>query len=101
MLSEHLQAKAFIAPPQIYELSRLANFRQYEELKNFSMHREQFGIERWTYYVNGLADGALLALPGDFILFFKKPVQQLCREIPQMTVSTRKMTKTTNGLGYG
>lgn len=74
MLTEHLQTKAFIAPPQIYELSRLANFRQYEELKNFSMHREQFGIERWTYYVNGLADGALLALPGEF--FFLKECMQ-------------------------
>jgi hypothetical protein len=64
MLGEHLQAKAFIAPPQIYELSRLANFRQFQELKNFAIYREQFGIERWTYYVDGLQDGALLALPG-------------------------------------
>lgn len=77
MLAEHLQAKAFIAPPQIYELSRLANFRQYDELKSFAIYREQFGIERWTYYVNGLQDGALLALPGttNICHFFSAPLQ--------------------------
>lgn len=57
--------KAFIAPPQIYELSRLANFRDYSSFLDFSIKREKYGIERWSYQINGLQDGALLALPGD------------------------------------
>jgi len=66
MLKEHLEKKAFIAPPQIYELSRLANFQDYASLMDFTLKREKYGIERWSYQITaGWSDGALLALPGD------------------------------------
>lgn len=57
MLQEHLELKAFIAPPQIYELSRLANFRDYASLLDFAIKREKYGIERWSYQINGMQDG--------------------------------------------
>ena len=57
MLREHLELKAFIAPPQIYELSRLANFRDYASLLDFAIKREKYGIERWSYQINGMQDG--------------------------------------------
>lgn len=65
VLMEQLKGSAFLAPPQVYELSRLSNFTQISQLKLFSLERESKGIERWCANVTGLADGALLALPGD------------------------------------
>ena len=70
MLKEHLDLKAFIAPPQIYELSRLANFRDYASLLDFTLKREKYGIERWSYQITGMQDGALLALPGMYYIIY-------------------------------
>lgn len=65
LLTDHLRAKSFLAPPQVYELARLANFTTLAELSAFASDREGLGIERWCANVTGLADGALLALPRD------------------------------------
>lgn len=65
VLMEQLKGSAFLAPPQVYELARLSNFTEINKLKTFSFQRESKGIERWCANVTGLADGALLALPGD------------------------------------
>jgi len=65
VLQEHQQAECFLAPPQVYELARLANFHHLDDLKAFSTEREIHGVERWCADVTGLSDGALLALPGD------------------------------------
>lgn len=65
MLEEHTQKRAVLAPPQVYELSRLSNFSTFDQLRDFSARREKQGIERWCANITGLKDGALLALPGD------------------------------------
>ena len=65
LLMDHLRAKSFLAPPQVYELARLGNFDSLSELAAFAGDREPLGIERWCANVTGLADGALLALPRD------------------------------------
>lgn len=65
LLSDHLKGKCFLAPPQVYELSRLCNFDTLNDLSSFAKERESHGIERWCANVTGLADGALLALPND------------------------------------
>ncbi|KAI1287506.1 Nucleoside diphosphate-linked moiety X motif 19 [Halotydeus destructor] len=65
VLELHSEAEAFLAPPQVYELARLANFTNFEGLKTFAKNREKLGIERWCAQITGLLDGAVLALPGD------------------------------------
>lgn len=65
MLEEHHAKRASLAPPQVYELSRICNFGTLKSLKQFSHKREQFGIERWCATITGLKDGAMLSLPGD------------------------------------
>ncbi|XP_053211358.1 acyl-coenzyme A diphosphatase NUDT19-like [Panonychus citri] len=65
LLELHMQKKAFLAPPQVYELSRLSNFTDYQELMKFSSDREPNGVERWIPLMNGYQDGSTLFLPGD------------------------------------
>ena len=65
MLEEHIQKRAVLAPPQVYELSRICNFNSLNQLRNFANKREKEGIERWCAAITGLMDGAMLALPGD------------------------------------
>ncbi|RWS17011.1 Nucleoside diphosphate-linked moiety X motif 19-like protein, partial [Dinothrombium tinctorium] len=65
MLEEHIQKRAFLAPPQIYELSRLLNFNEYKNLRDFALKREKLGIQRWSPSMLGFKDGILLAFPGD------------------------------------
>ena len=65
LLVDHLRGNSFLAPPQVYETARLANFTSLQELKSFAHHRQKWGVERWCANVTGLSDGALLALPGD------------------------------------
>lgn len=65
MLEEHHHKRASLAPPQVYELSRICNFNTLKALKDFSRHRESFGIAQWCATITGLKDGAMLSLPGD------------------------------------
>lgn len=65
VLKLHADANSFLAPPQVYELARLANFTKYEDLKQFAHNRESRGVSRWCAHITGLKDGAVLALPGD------------------------------------
>ena len=64
MLDEQDKGNAFLAPPQVYELSRLANFPSYQGLKSFAEKREFLGCQRWTPQLIGHRDGAVLVLPG-------------------------------------
>ena len=44
----HSEEKIWLAPPQFYELSRLAAFESYQDLKDFSQERaENFSVEVW------------------------------------------------------
>ena len=65
VLQEHFDSNCQLAPPQVYELSRIRNFNSLNGLKEFASGRESLGIERWCASVTGLDDGALFALPGD------------------------------------
>ena len=47
-LKMHSEEKIWLAPPQFYELSRLAAFESYQDLKDFSQERaENFSVEVW------------------------------------------------------
>ncbi|XP_023231310.1 nucleoside diphosphate-linked moiety X motif 19-like isoform X1 [Centruroides sculpturatus] len=65
ILEENRNGSVFLAPPQIYELSRLLNFKKIKELDQFSKKRECRGIERWLPVVASSTDGAISVLPGD------------------------------------
>ncbi|KAG9509186.1 Nucleoside diphosphate-linked moiety X motif 19 [Fragariocoptes setiger] len=65
MLDEHSTADVFLAPPQVYELSRLCNFTEFDALKQFSIERQPLGIERWLPVISTYQDGAIALLPGD------------------------------------
>lgn len=65
MLDEHSTADVFLAPPQVYELSRLSNFHEFDHLRQFSAERQSLGVERWLPVISTYQDGAVALLPGD------------------------------------
>lgn len=65
MLDEHSTADVFLAPPQVYELSRLSNFNEFDALRQFAAERQSLGIERWLPVISTYQDGAVALLPGD------------------------------------
>lgn len=64
MLEEHSQEKIFLAPPQVYELSRIHNLSNFNSVQDFASKRQTFGIERWLPVISTYSDGALSVLPG-------------------------------------
>ncbi|GIX91448.1 nucleoside diphosphate-linked moiety X motif 19 [Caerostris extrusa] len=72
MMSEHFTNSIFLAPPQVYELSRLMLLQSYHELRNFAKKREPEGCERWMPIISTAIDGAVSYLPGDD-LYPKEP----------------------------
>lgn len=65
MLDEHSTADVFLAPPQVYELSRLCNFNEFDALRQFAAERQSLGVERWLPVISTYQDGAVALLPGD------------------------------------
>ncbi|KAI8496099.1 Nucleoside diphosphate-linked moiety X motif 19, mitochondrial [Branchiostoma belcheri] len=57
--------KHVVAPPQVYELSRLCQLPSLADLHHFSRERGEKGCERWQTVVFPCEDGQVLALPGD------------------------------------
>lgn len=82
MLEEHHAKRASLAPPQVYELSRICNFPTLKSLKQFSRKREQFGIQRWCATITGLKDGAMLSLPGDE--YYEKGANVNSKHLPSL-----------------
>ncbi|XP_035205052.1 nucleoside diphosphate-linked moiety X motif 19-like isoform X1 [Stegodyphus dumicola] len=65
MLEDNSTHTVFLAPPQVYELSRLIPLQSYHELKQFAKKREPNGCERWMPIIATAIDGAVSLLPGD------------------------------------
>lgn len=82
MLEEHNQKRAVLAPPQVYELSRISNINSIAQLKEFATRREKEGVDRWCAKITGLKDGALLTLPGDE--FYDKPPEVNSKYLPSL-----------------
>ena len=91
----HAAANSFLAPPQVYELSRLANYKKYENIKAFADNRERFGVDRWCAKITGLKDGAILALPGDD--FYETVITSQGTQLPSL-VENRAKCKVINRL---
>lgn len=65
MLEEHFNNSVFLAPPQVYELSRMHHLRSYVQLQQFAQKRSTEGVQQWLPVIATAQDGALSLLPGD------------------------------------
>jgi nucleoside diphosphate-linked moiety X motif protein 19 len=57
----------WLAPPQVYEMSRLCHFQRLKELKQFAAERELKGSERWMPVRIKCQDGIIALLPGELL----------------------------------
>ncbi|XP_067144823.1 acyl-coenzyme A diphosphatase NUDT19-like [Centruroides vittatus] len=111
-LEEHCVNAAFLAPPQVYELSRLIHFKNYQMLQKFVRYRSVKGVERWLPVLCSCKDGALSLLPGDD-MYPKKPdyigkapgkdlpktveeVRQSCQQLHRMEICGPSCTTYSN-----
>lgn len=65
LLAESSQQKLWLAPPQVYELSRIANFSDFNAFKTFSSVRSSKGCCTWMPMKVDLADGTVFLYPQD------------------------------------
>ena len=65
LLHQFYERKLWLAPPQVYELSRLLNFKAQQDLAQFSAIRHQKGLTTWLPVRMECEDGMLSILPGD------------------------------------
>lgn len=99
MLEEHTQERVFLAPPQVYELSRFHSFNDYNNFKQFVINRESKGCSRWLPVISTYIDGAISALPGDELyptepdLIGKKPVQDYPKKLKDLIKSDSKLNR--------
>ena len=94
MLEEHVQERVFLAPPQVYELSRIHHLSSFGAVREFSSSRGQLGNDRWLPVLATYKDGAISYLPGDSMypenpdVIGKKPVP----DYPQSVLEIRNKT---------
>ncbi|XP_070382538.1 acyl-coenzyme A diphosphatase NUDT19-like isoform X1 [Dermacentor albipictus] len=65
MLHDYSTGAVFLAPPQVYETSRLLNITSFAELSQFACQRATEGCEQWMPVIASASDGAVSLLPGD------------------------------------
>ena len=61
---QHLEGHIWLAPPQLYELCRMANFDHAEKLKTFAKTKQLSGIEQWLPIRHQAEEGFMTVLPG-------------------------------------
>jgi len=99
MLEEHSQEKVFLAPPQVYELSRIHNLPNFKAVHEFAIKRQTMGIDRWLPVISTYNNGAISALPGDDTypqdpdLIGKKPIPDYPQTLEEMRVKTTHMNR--------
>jgi len=65
LLDQARQNQLWLAPPQVYEVSRLLHFTKQEELQQFARQREGEGLSTWLPVRLQCSDGLLSLYPGD------------------------------------
>ena len=65
ILHDHTDGKLWLAPPQFWEISRIANLSSFDNLKDFSVKREMKGCETWLPILKFCKDGHYSIYPGD------------------------------------
>lgn len=98
MLEEHVQERVFLAPPQVYELSRIHHLSNFAAVREFSSSRNELGNDRWLPVLATYRDGAISFLPGDSMypndpdVIGKKPVP----DYPQSVLDIRSQSSELN-----
>ena len=65
---EHVQGHIWLAPPQVYELSRLAHFSKGHQLREYASERQRSGVQRWLPVALRTSNGIMTVLPGTILL---------------------------------
>lgn len=65
MLQAHREEKLWLAPPQCYELTRLAHLYDIDEIVRFAKERNHKGSELFCPIQFKCTDAAVFLLPGD------------------------------------
>lgn len=65
ILKSYRDRQLWIAPPQIYELSRMCRLPRLADLHQFSHERAVEGCEQWLPVLSSEGEGFISALPGD------------------------------------
>ena len=65
MLESHWAGEKVLAPPQVYELTRMRAAATMSELHNFSEKLKPMGVNTWLPVIYPCTDGFLSVLPGD------------------------------------
>ncbi|KAG8185727.1 hypothetical protein JTE90_000715 [Oedothorax gibbosus] len=97
MLEEHSTNSVFLAPPQVYELSRLIHFNSFQALRTFARDRGDKGVERWLPVIITCSDGAISLLPGDE-MYPRKPDYLGKSPGPDYSVGVDEMRSRQSGL---
>ncbi|UXI18723.1 hypothetical protein NH340_JMT04666 [Sarcoptes scabiei] len=92
VLAEHQSEQVFLAPPQVYELSRILNFRSLEPFQKFIKARQVLGTQRWMPIINTYDDGAISLLPGDE-LYPEQPELITSNSISEIDGSVHEINK--------
>ncbi|GIX84451.1 nucleoside diphosphate-linked moiety X motif 19 [Caerostris extrusa] len=97
MLEEHSTNAVFLAPPQVYELSRLLHFSSFQALRSFAGERARKGVQRWLPVIVTCMDGAISLLPGDE-MYPRKPDYLGKSPGPDYPASVDEMRKRHSGI---
>jgi len=65
LLHQYYERQLWLAPPQVYELSRLINFTAQQDLAQFAANRHKEGLITWLPIRIKCDDGMLELMPGD------------------------------------
>ena len=65
ILTEHHTGDIVLAPPQVYELTRMRTVSAMSELRDFSKRLEPMGVNTWLPVIYPCSDGFISVLPGD------------------------------------
>ena len=64
LIGTYVRSEGGLAPPQVYELSRLLNFQDADKLHRFSVERTSHRVTRWFPVPVFCSDGYIVAYPG-------------------------------------
>ena len=93
-----MQERLFLAPPQVYELSRIHHLTSFGAVQEFSTGRNLLGSHRWLPVLATYKDGAISFLPGDSMypeapdIIGRKPVP----DFPQTVTEIRAKSPSLN-----
>ena len=69
---EQVRGDIWLPPPQLYELSRMANFVECDHLQRFAAQRQRRGVERWLPIIRPTSSGRLSIYPGTNVVILTK-----------------------------